>query len=143
MTMSLKFYLDANLSTPLSTPLTFEQAADGSTGPQTRVVYLGSVMSNRQFEAAINSGVDPILLSVADSQPGSGQEVNNVRLALAPNDLITAIPGAPITLPATLLSGANNSIPIYIQVQDTAGLVGTDSNISLVTNNIIETGATP
>jgi hypothetical protein len=143
MTVSLKFYLDANLSNPLSTPLSFEQAADGSTGPQTRVIYLGSASSNRQFEAAVNSGVDPILLSVIDSQPGIGQEVSNVRLGFTPNDVVTAMPGAALALPATLLSGATNAIPIYIQVQDTTGLVGTDSNISLTTNNIVETAITP
>lgn len=139
MTISLGFYLDANLSTPITTPLNFEQATDGSTGPQVRAIYIGSAVSNHKFEADINSGVSPILLSIADNQPGVGQESSNVKLALEPDDLVNAVAGEPLSLPATILSGVINAIPVYIQVEDSNGIVGTDTSLSLVTNNIVET----
>lgn len=142
MTISLGFYLDPNLTVPVSSPLDFEQATDGSTGPQVRVIYLGSSVANRKFENDANSGIDPIMLSVYDSQPNAGQEVGSVKLALDPNDLINTTPGQALALPSTILSGVSNAIPIYVQVEDQTGSVGTDTSLSLTTNNIVETDFT-
>lgn len=143
MPISLQFYLDANLTTPMTSALQFEQATDGSTGAQTRIVYLGSTANNRMFESEMNPGVDSIILSVVDNQPGVGQEAQNVKLALNPNDLINTAAGAPLALPATILSGVINAIPIYIQVENTQGVVSVDTSLSLVTSSIMETANTP
>jgi len=143
MTISLQFYLDQNLTMPLSGPLTFEQATDLSTGPQTKVIYLGSTLPSRQFEAASNPGVDPILVTVTDSEPGTGQETTNVRLALDPNNLASITPGDNLSLPVTILSGSINAVPVYVQVEDTNGMVATDTSLSLTTNSLIETEVTP
>lgn len=143
MSISLKFYLDANLSTPVNGSLIFEQATDGSSGPQTKVIYMGSSVPQRKFESANNSGVSPIVVSVLDGQPGIGQEASSIKLALDPNNLAAAVPGAPLQGPATLLSGVINAIPIYIQAKDSTGRVGIDNSLSLVTNNIIETKYVP
>ena len=138
MSISLGFYQDANLTNPITSPLTFEQAIDGSLGPQTRVVYLGSTVSNHKFESAINSGIDPIILNIYDSQPNAGQDLTSVKLALDPNDLDNVVAGQTLSLPATILSGSINSIPIYVQIEDQTGTVGTDLSLSLVTSSIIE-----
>lgn len=143
MTISLGFYLDPNLTSPITGSLTFEQLVDGSTGPQMRTVYVGSSTPNRKFESHANAGVDPIELSIVDSQPGSGQEASNVTLALDPNDMVNRTAGDSLPLPATILSGTTNAIPIYIQVQDATGVVATDTSISLTTNNIVESEYTP
>ncbi len=139
MTISLGFYLDVNLTNSIITPLEFEQATDGSTGAQVKVIYIGSTVPNRKFEAEMNSGIDAIVLSAVDSQPGIGQEVSNVKLALAPGDLVNVSVGASLALPATILSGATNAIPVYIQVEDTNGEISTDTSLSLTTTSIVET----
>ncbi len=138
MTISLGFYLDANLTNLISAPLSFEQAIDGSSGPQIRVVYIGARAMNRKFESEVNPGGDPIIVSVIDNHPGEGQEASSVKLALDPNDLINATSGEALALPATILSGTTNVIPIYIQVEDKQGKVGLDNSLSLMTNSIIE-----
>jgi hypothetical protein len=143
MTISLRFYLDVNLSNPIVSLLEFEQATDGSTGGQVKVIYIGSTVPDRKFEAEMNSGVDAIILSAVDSQLGVGQEVSNVKLALDPGDLVNASAGGSLALPATILSGATNSIPVYIQVEDTNGEVSTDTSLSLTTTSIVETENTP
>ena len=62
-----------------------------------------------------------------------------MKLALDPSDLINVSEGASLALPATILSGATNSIPVYIQVEDTNSEVSTDTSLSLTTTNIVET----
>ena len=139
MTISLAFFLDQNLTMPITSTLDFEQAVDGSTGPEVRVIYLGSTASNRKYEAEINSGVSPIMLSIIDNQIGGGQGLRSIKLALDPNDLINVAPGEALALSATLLSGITNVIPIYVQIEDQTGIVGTDTSLSLATNTIVET----
>ncbi len=139
MSISLNIYFDSNLTTLVNTHLEFEQATDGSTGPQVKVIYIGSTIPNRKFETEMNSGVDAIVLSAIDSQPGVGQEVTNVKLTLDPDDLVNVSAGASLALSATILSGATNAIPVYVQVEDTNGEVSTDTFLSLTTTNIVET----
>jgi len=72
--LSLQFYLDANLTMPLTDNLEFEQEINA--GPEIKVVYFGSNLANKQFEAALNPGVDPIIIEVVNA----GESDINVKL---------------------------------------------------------------
>lgn len=137
MTVSLQFYQDAALTTPITT-LSVTQNADGSTGPVDNVVYLGSTATSHKFEAASNPGVANIQVSVADSNTSSGAPASDVTLALSQAALATNTPGAALTIGTQILSGSSNAVPVYVRVQDSTGTVGTYTDLSLTTNQVEE-----
>lgn len=63
MSISLKFYSDAGLTTLASLALT-RQLADGGSDPVDVLFYLGSTEAGQKFRADSNPGVDPVLLSI-------------------------------------------------------------------------------
>lgn len=136
MTVSLGFYTDAGLTTPLS-GLVVIQAADNSLPAVDRVVYLGSTVSGNQFQATSDPGVDPIMLSIADA--GSGILTSYVKLALSSGGLNTAVAGDPLDVGDTLLSGSANSLAVHIRVDLPAYAIGSYSNLSFETDELIET----
>ncbi|AZZ92741.1 hypothetical protein EUZ85_19245 [Hahella sp. KA22] len=138
MSVTLKAYADAALTTELS-QLSVNQKADGSTGPVDVVFYLGSVASNSIFEATSDPGVDDIVLSIADANPGLGHEASEVKLALSSAGLDTAVAGAPLSIGSSVSSGVPNAIPVHCRIEDTTGTVGLSTELSLQTNELQET----
>ena len=139
MALTLQFYTDSGLTTPLSGPLTVTQAADGSTDPVDNVLYLGSTTASRKFQATSSPGVDQITISIADSASGTGHPASEVKLASTLIGLDSATGGAALSLGTEILSGVGNAKAIYIRVDDTTGVVGTSTELSLNTNNLTET----
>lgn len=139
MALSFALYTDANLTTPLSSNLVCSQNADGSSDPVDKVVYLGSTVANRKLEANSNPGVDQIVVSVVDSAPGTGHPATEVKLATTFGGLASAVGGAPLNIGATILSGVENAVPIYIRVDDTTGVVSTSTELSVAISNVRET----
>ena len=135
MTISLKFYADAALTTEL-TGLSYVRAADGSSGNDDRVVYLGSTVSSKTFTPVSGSN---ITVSVADSATGAGVPATAVRLATTQAGLAAATPGAALTLPASMTSGPANALPVWVRLLTGALVAGSYTDISLTTNNLAET----
>lgn len=140
MTTSLKAYADAALSAVVSNP-DILQKSDGSTGAQDFVLYLGSVLAGKKIEAQSNPGVDDIVLSVVDASGGSGQAASSVRLSLTAGGLSSATPGASLVLGQEILSGADNAVAVHVRVQASNLAVGTYGDLSLQTNELVETNA--
>lgn len=138
MTVSLSFYSDAGLTTPLSS-LIAVQASDNSLPAVDRVVYLGSTVSGNQFNAASDPGVDPITVSIVSS--GAGILTSYVKLALSSGGLNTAVAGDPLDVGNTLLSGSANSLAVHVRIDLPAYAIGSYSNLTLETNQLIETVA--
>lgn len=139
MAISLGFYLNSALTAPLSGPILATQQADGSTPPVDRLLYIGSTVAGRKFQAEANPGVANITLSVTDVSPGSGHENTEVRLATTLVGLDSATPGAPLDLGVELLSESANATPFYIRIDDATGVVGDTIELGCSTNSIIET----
>ena len=104
-------YLDAGLTLP-ATPLLLEQAAAGT--PTDRLTYLGNPVAGKVLRNPANPGTDPLSLSVT-AQPGP-VTASVITMATTQAALDAATPGAPLTLPPTLTSGAANAQPVHIRL---------------------------
>lgn len=140
MSNSLAFYADAGLTTPL-TRLDAAQATDGNAPAVDRTVYLGSTAADTKFQATSDPGVDPIVVSIADSQTGLQIPATTVRLALTANGLNSATPGAALAVAAEILSEAANSVAVYVRFDAAAISAGNYDNLSLVTSETVEVSA--
>lgn len=140
MAISLGVYSDSGLTTPL-TSVQAVQADDGTAAPADRVIYIGSQVAGKVFQAASNPGVDQIALSIADAAPGSGVEASHVKLALSQATLTSAVAGAARNLGTQLSSGPGNALKVYVRVDTPALAIGTYTGITLQTNMLIEVSA--
>ena len=138
MTISLDYHLDAALTTPLPGNLIIQQAIDGSTGPVQSVLYLGSTALGRKFQTEAAPGVGSILLSIVDATPAVGHLPTEVKLSLTQIGLGVAVAGDPLDLGATLLSEVPNAQEIWIEVDDPNLVLGTEVDLSINTNSLIE-----
>lgn len=136
MTTSLKFYADAGLTQEI-TQLIIPQLADGSTSDVDNVVYLGSTVTSSDFQATSDPGVDNIVVSINDSDPGNGVETTNIKLALSAGALGAATAGAALSVGVLIEGGTANAVAIHVR-SDTPALASSDTAISLATNNVTE-----
>lgn len=138
MSISFAFFNDAGLTSPLVGNLQIQQASDGSTGPVDVNLFFGSVATGRKVQAATDPGIDPIILDVVDSAPGSGHEDTEIKLATTQIGLDSATPGASLNLGTELLSEVGNATSIWIRIEDATGVIGTSLELSIQMNNVIE-----
>jgi len=139
MPFSLKIYTDAALTTELTGNLLIKQNVDGSTPPVETQLWLGSTVVSAIFKASSNPGVDNIELSIADASPGSGHEVAEVKLATTQGGLAAATPGALLSLGLQITGDVANAVPFWVQVDDATAVLGTSTELSVITNDIDET----
>lgn len=134
-------YLDAGLTDQ------FDDAADtldafalnGESGDG--VFYVGipdaAASPTRKIQDATNPGVDNIVVSIADSAPGSGVEASHIKLALTSAGLDSAVAGDPLNLGATIQSKPANAVPVHYRWTNSTGS-GTSTEISLSVSDRIE-----
>ena len=129
MATTFKFYKDSGLTQE------FVPASDTigpvSSPPQDFVIYFGSTEVLNQAVAPANPGVDPIVVSLADADPGNDLEVTDVKLATTNGGLAAAVAGDPLDLPATILGGVGNAQEIHLRVDFAAGGIAKDVDVSL------------
>lgn len=138
MSITFKFYTDANLTTPLNGNLIASQNYDGTTDPIVFTLYFGSPAAGKIAYNKTNQGVATLVAEVIDSAPGSGHAATEVKLAATLGDLATATPGTALTLGTQVLSGIANKKPIYIQVDDATGVIGNAVELSVQVRNVRE-----
>lgn len=135
MTISLKFYSDAGLTTEI-TSLAYTRNTDGSAAADDRVIYVGSVASGKTFTAT--DAVSDVMLQVVDSNSGTGVPASAVKLALTSGGLSTAVGGDPLSLGASVLSGSANSVPVHVRLLTGVLAIGNYVDIKLQTNGLTE-----
>lgn len=135
MTISLKFYTDAQLTQPLdTTQLAIDREIGGA--PVDKQIYLGSATANRQFTAA-DSG--PIIVSILDSDPINGFAATDIALSLTQAGLDSATAGADLTINGSITSGVANAVPVWLRFSGTSTSPKTSTDLALATNLIRET----
>lgn len=139
MAITFGFFTDSALTTALSGNLVAQQNADGSSDPVDFTLYLGSTTASRKIEADSDPGVANIAISVVDSASGSGHPATEVKLATTLGGLDTATGGDPLTLGTSILSGSGNAQVVYVRVDDTTGVIGNSTELSITTNTLRET----
>ncbi len=142
MAFTFGFFYDSALTTQ-SAPgaeLLAAQDSDLSLPPTDSTVYFGSPATAGTVKAvdAINPGVAPIVMSVADALPSSGAPASEIKLALSFIGLDTAVAGASLELGTQVLSGAANKITIYVRRTSAVAAVGTYTDITCKTQELAE-----
>lgn len=140
MTVSLRFYSDSGLTTPL-TRIDATQSTDGNAGAVDRAVYLGSTIASVKFQSQSSPGTGQISVSISDSQTGLQIPASTIRLALTANGLNSATPGAAIDVGTEISSGSANAKTLYVRFDAAAIAAGIYDNLSLTTNSVIEIAA--
>lgn len=140
MSNSLRFYQDAGMTVPLSS-LSAVQADDGNAAAVDRVVYLGSPVSGKKFQAASAPGTAQISLSVVNAGGVAQIPATAVRLALSSGGLASATPGAALDVGLEILSGSGNALPVHLRIDGPAIAAGNYVNLSLATTLTVEIDA--
>lgn len=141
MPTSFKFYHDSALTSENTAlnPFTAVQDTTGSSPVVDTLFYFGSTLASVKAQVASNPGVTAITVSVSDSAPGSGSPTTEIKLATSLIGLDSATAGAALTLSTQVLSGVPNAVPIYMRRDSAITTAGAYTDITLVTQNLIET----
>jgi hypothetical protein len=119
------WYSNASLTTELT-------QLEARTLPYTDFrLWYGAPETGTKIEATSDPGVDDLVISIADSDVGTGQETTAVQLADSLAGLDTAVAGDPLTIGTSLLSGSANAFELYVRVTDELGSVGSSTELSL------------
>ena len=139
--MTFAFFADAGLTVPLnsSNPVAFAQLAAGA--PVDRIVYFGSADVGKKLQRATDPGVDALEVSVIDTDAGGGLPVTALTLALSSAGLDTATPGDPVSIGATINSGAANSVPVFVRADADSATPATFTDLLLRVAGALETDA--
>lgn len=140
---TFQFYTDAGLTTPKVGPLAVSEAFDGSTGPIDTVLYYGSTNAARSLRNAASPGTGQVTVSIVDAATGSGQPAGIIKLASTQGGLAAATAGAPLNLGTVINGGSAGAKQVWVRIDITlAGgnlALGTYTDLSLVTNSVVET----
>ncbi|PKO54933.1 MAG: hypothetical protein CVU28_08090 [Betaproteobacteria bacterium HGW-Betaproteobacteria-21] len=134
MSTTWKFHADAGLTVPLTTR--GATIAHGL-GPTDAVVYLGSSAAGKTLRAASAPGVAAIAVEV-DATGAVGITAAALSLALSVGGLASATPGAALTLPAVLSSGAGGAVAIYVRTAQGALAQALYAGLKLRTVPVVE-----
>ncbi len=138
--MAFQFWTDAALTQPLVGNLPVNQQSDGSTPPVQFQLWLGDDDPAWKYEDDTNPGVANILVSIIDAAPGSGNPVTDVKLATSQAGLPVAVAGDPLDLGATVINGGSvNARQVWIEADDSTGVVGTSTELSTETQDLQRT----
>ena len=132
MSLTFAFWADAGMTVPNAAGATVTAGA----GPTDRIVYFGSPASAKTLQAASAPGTDPVQISIADANAGTGIAATALKLALTAGGLDTAVAGDPLSIGTTISSGA--SLAIYVRTTQGALGVGVYEDLSLTTNAVVE-----
>ena len=134
MSITWNFYADAGLTTLATGGATLSQGGD----PVDRVLYFGSPAAAKQLRAASDPGTDPVAVTPTDADTGTGAPASTLTLALSAGGLDSATPGAALTVGTVLNSGTAGAVAIYVRTTPGALGVGSYADLSLRTNNVVE-----
>lgn len=140
MAISFKFYHDSALTQEVTSgnPIAAVQDTLNTLPPVDKQIWLGSIASGMKVRADSNPGVDPIMVSIADSASGSGEPASAVKLATSQGGLDGATPGASLSLGAQITSGSANAVSFWARMDDATATAGSYTDLSLQTNNLRE-----
>jgi len=138
MAISLQFFSDAQLASPLASSVLSLDREIGA-APVDRVVYLGSTVAGRLFAAADGG---PISVSLVDTVPDNGGFVaSDFVLAASQAGLDAVDASATLLINGGIISGVNNAVPIWLRFKGTSATPKTSTDLQLITNPIQETSA--
>ena len=114
MAISFQLYEDAALTLPITTPIVFSVAEDGSSGPVSQQVWFGSTLANRKVERDSDPGVDNIIFKFSDLGGFPNPAVTDVEFSI--NGITWLAPGADLDSGLQEVeSGVANAYTFYVR----------------------------
>lgn len=138
MTATFDFFTDTALTSAAPSPLQVSHNSDFSDNPQDFQFFFGSLEASVKIEANSNPGVDNIVISVEDSDPGPNHETTEIKLATTQGGLTAATPGASLTVGTVVNSGDANDFEFWVRVTNAVSTVSTITELSTTTNSLKE-----
>ena len=141
MAFSFKFFHDSALTQPVAsgTPLTASQDTALSLPPTDKIIYFGSTVAANKAQVFASPGAAAIQVNVVDENNLSGAAVGEFKLSLSSAGLASAVAGAALVLAPTVNGGAGSAVPIYTRRTPAVSVVGSYTDISLNTQELVET----
>lgn len=141
MPTSFKFYHDAALTSEITSGVPLSAAHDTSGGSPAvdDLIYFGSTSTGLKAQVSSNPGVTAIQISISDSASGSGAPATQFKLATTQGGLTAAVAGNPLSLSTQVLSGVANAVPIWTRRSSAITVAGAYTDLSLVTQTLVET----
>jgi len=136
--MAFAFYTDSGLVNELVSNLIFTQPSDHSSLPGDQIIYLGSNDTDREIGADNDYGVDQIVVTPTDGDPGNNHEKEEITLSLDAAGLDVNVAGDPLNLGLTISSGVGFQVAVHIRVRDATSAIGVSTELSLQTNSLRE-----
>lgn len=139
--MSLTFmaYHDSALTSPVNSANPMLQThVSGASDYTDDLIYIGSTTTGNKLQTITSPGTNPVVVSVADLNPGTGAPASEFKLALSSGGLASATAGASLSLSHTLLSGVANAVPVYVRRTSALATAGNYTDVSLTILNVQE-----
>ena len=130
-------YTDAALTTPLAGNIVIPQRADDSLPPVDVRLWLGHNNAAQKIQAESDPGVDQIVISVNDTDPGNGNPATAVKLAATQAGLNSAVAGDPLNAGVEIVGGAGGAFEFWMRVEDLTNTIGTYTDLIPETNNCV------
>jgi hypothetical protein len=110
--ISFKFYTDIGLTAELVNNIIVDQF-DTAPADVDFVIYLGSTDVTKTLVTEVNPGVDQIVVSLGDLNPGVGPATSDIKLSLTSVGLDAAIAGDPLIIGTSVLGGVSNAVAVF------------------------------
>lgn len=133
-----QFFTDQGLTTPQTGNIIIPQKSDGSTGPVQVRLWLGDDDPAFKYQTEVNPGTNNIQINIVDAALGTGNPATDVKLANSQPNLGSAVAGAPLVLNTEIVGGSVNAQNVWLEVQDSTGVVGTSIELSIQTNDLVK-----
>ena len=122
---SFAFYLDAPLTQMVTGNIEVPE------GTNDMRFYLGSTNASVKLQNATTPGVDPIVIVVEDTIPGSNAEASWIKLAFTQAGLTGAAAGASLSVGTTIYGGVSSAVPIWVRIANSLSGAVSSTDLSL------------
>lgn len=133
----LSLYTDAACTSAVGASIPLFAAVDHSEGAQDLLLYLADIEADPSDTGTIevvdqaNPGVDNIIVSIADANPGTGQAPTDFKLASTLAGLDPAAEGAALSMGNNIVAGVSGAVEVHVRFENTRETVGISPDLSL------------
>lgn len=132
----LNLYTDAACANAVGASVSLSAWADHSEGSQDLMFYLADIEADPLDGGTIevvdqtNPGVDNIILSFLDANPGTGNAVSEFKVASTLVGLDSAVAGASLSLGNQIIAGASGALEVHVRFANARESVGVNADVS-------------
>ncbi|SEQ49346.1 hypothetical protein SAMN03080615_01675 [Amphritea atlantica] len=139
----LTLYTDAACTSAVGASVSLSAYVDHSEGSQDLPFYLADKEADPGDTGTIevvdetNPGVDNIIFSLVDNNPGGGQVVTEFKLASTLLGLDSAVAGASLSLGNQIIAGVSGAVEVYVRFTNARETIGVSADIEPWVSGVI------